>query len=127
MALQAVTETVTKELEDQQAKNAKLRLENDQTAQTVEHLSLENQQRTSDLKVMHQHLFRKEMSKGRDDRFAPRRKVHRYEASAVELLPTTMYGAIKSRADREVSVAVPFICGLCRWMARSLRTPIKAP
>ncbi|XP_064181234.1 cilia- and flagella-associated protein 58-like [Anguilla rostrata] len=47
----AVVEAVTEELEELRAKNAKLRHENEQTAQTVEHLSLENQQRTSDLKT----------------------------------------------------------------------------
>ncbi|KAJ8415994.1 hypothetical protein AAFF_G00380160, partial [Aldrovandia affinis] len=82
----AVTETTTAELDDLQTRNSKLRQENEQTAHIVEQLSLENQQRTSDLKIS-EHCaeeVRQEISRLEQMREGNQRKLHQMEDQKVE-------------------------------------------
>ncbi|KAJ8365787.1 hypothetical protein SKAU_G00146180 [Synaphobranchus kaupii] len=81
-----VTEAATNELGDQQAKTTKLRLENEQTAETVEHLSLENQQRTSDFKTSEDEAecVRQELSRLEQMRANNQKKLHQLEDQKME-------------------------------------------
>lgn len=52
---QIINEKVSKELEQLQQRNTKLQQDNEQNSVSLEQLSLQNQQRASDLKV-HTHI-----------------------------------------------------------------------
>ncbi|KAJ8284911.1 hypothetical protein COCON_G00037610 [Conger conger] len=81
-----VMEAVRKNLEDRLAKNAQLALENEQTAQRVEHLSLENQQRTSDLKTSEEETetVRQEISRLELMKENNQKKLHQLEDLKME-------------------------------------------
>ncbi|KAJ8002203.1 hypothetical protein DPEC_G00177380 [Dallia pectoralis] len=82
-----LNERATKELEQQQARNAKLQLENEQNTLSLEQLSLDNQQKASDLKVKEEEVnqMRQEIAKLTKMREATQRKFRQTEDQKMEV------------------------------------------
>uniref|UniRef100_A0AAY4F012 Cilia- and flagella-associated protein 58 central coiled coil domain-containing protein n=1 Tax=Denticeps clupeoides TaxID=299321 RepID=A0AAY4F012_9TELE len=80
-------ERTTKELEQQQQRNSKLQQENEQNTTSLEQLSLDNQQKSSHLKIKEEECshMRQEISKLSKVREATQRKLHQTEDQKVEL------------------------------------------